>query len=302
MVFNGYMIAKGKQFFDYRVILVFCFIVSVGLFIAYRQTVVKNRYLVSIFPILHRYQKPPKQVINDLHWQGALPDIIEHGSREKPLVALTFDADMTYQMLDMLNGGKIPSLFNSAIMNTLHKEHVKATVFLTGLWVKAYPVESKALARDPLIELGNHSYSHPAFTDNCYQLPSIPDSEAADQVDKAQVTIQNVTGIIPKYFRFPGGCFDKTDLETVLRLGLKVVHWDVVAEDVFNYDTASIIYNVLSKTQNGSIIVMHFHGGPFAPKTNDALVKIIPELKRRGFTFVTVTELLDAMRTSSTPQ
>ena len=77
-----------------------------------------------------------------------------------------------------------------------------------------------------------------------------------------------------------------------MKLGLKVVHWDVAAEDGFNYNTQSIVNNVLSQTQNGSIIVFHIHGNIFAPKTNDALKEIIPALKKRGYQFVTVSELL----------
>ena len=284
---------KQRALFHLKVLVFFLFFLLVGVLIAYRSTVRFNS-IISTFPLLHRYQESPKKLIEERHIQGPLPDIIEHGSRDYPMVALTFDADMTEGMYHLLITKQISSLYNEDIKRTLDREHVKATIFLSGLWVYAYPQITLELARDPLIELGNHSFSHPAFTADCYNLPSIPDSKDFDQVELAQIIIERETGISPKYFRFPGGCFDPNDLKTVMKLGLKVVHWDVVAEDGFNYNTNSIVNNVLTRVQNGSIVVFHFHGNIFAPKTNDALQIIIPALKKRGFKFVTVSELLAA--------
>jgi peptidoglycan/xylan/chitin deacetylase (PgdA/CDA1 family) len=70
------------------------------------------------------------------------------------------------------------------------------------------------------------------------------------------------------------------------------VHWDVVSEDGFNDDTQGIEHNILDHVQNGSIIVMHFNGPPNEPSDVAALEVVIPELKKRGFEFVKVSELL----------
>ena len=53
-----------------------------------------------------------------------------------------------------------------------------------------------------------------------------------------------------------------------------------------------IINNVLSRVRDGSIIVLHSHGGPKVPATQDALPRILETLKSRGFEFVTLRELL----------
>jgi peptidoglycan/xylan/chitin deacetylase (PgdA/CDA1 family) len=249
-----------------------------------------------IYPPLHRFQKSPAAYISQQKniLTGASISLIveEHGSRLLPKVALTFDADMTPGMKMLLTTGVVKSWYNREIQRTLDREHVPATIFLGGLWTQTYPDEAKALAVDSLIEIGNHSYNHYAFTSTCFGLPFIDDTKDVNDVAMAQKIIQQKTGVTPKYFRFPGGCYDRVDLETVAKLGLTIVHWDVVARDGFNTDTDSIVRAVESQVQNGSIIVMHIHDGSYAPKTNDALLRIIPDLKKRGFQFVKVSEVL----------
>jgi peptidoglycan-N-acetylglucosamine deacetylase len=291
ITFNRSMALKRYFTFGPGSFVFFLIFAVLSLFLAY-DSVKRTNSILSTFPLLHRFQKSPDVLIKEHHITGPLPDIIEYGSRSVPSVALTFDADMTEGMYYLLKHKQISSLYNEDIKRTLDREKAKATIFLSGLWVDAYPQKTKELAADPLIELANHSYSHPAFRANCYDLVHIPVGQARNQVELAQIIINRVAGITPKYFRFPGGCFDPEDLKTVMKLGLKVVHWDVSAGDGFNYNTQSIVNTVLSRVQNGSIIVFHLHGDRFAPKTNDALQEIIPELKKRGFKFVTVSELL----------
>lgn len=252
-----------------------------------------------IYPPLHRNQKSPTVYVGKM--QRLLPEaaaislqVVEHGNRKKPLVALTFDADMTPEMLILLKSGVAKSWYDARIKETLDKNNTRATVFLGGLWTKTYPNEAKALASDPLIEIGNHSYNHYAFSSFCYGLPILTDNQDINDVEMAQKIIRETTGIAPKYFRFPGGCFEKVDLVTVAKLGLTIVSWDTVAGDGFNDNADSIVNQVESKVQNGSIIVMHIHDGTYAPKSNDALIKIIPDLKKRGFEFVKVSELLNS--------
>ena len=78
----------------------------------------------------------------------------------------------------------------------------------------------------------------------------------------------------------------------MLRPALQVVHWDVIGQDGGAFDAESIVHNVLSGVKNGSIIVLHSHGGPKVPFTDKALRTIIPSLLKRGFQFVKLSELL----------
>ena len=251
---------------------------------------------IAKFPMRHSDQPSPekyvKRKMDILATTLPEPVVIKNGPRDTKNIAITFDADMTYTMLDMLRSGKVNSWYNKPVKEYLDKEQVKFTVFLTGLWVKTYPKEAREIAKDPLVEIGNHSYSHPAFSANCFGLPMVERKFAEDEVESAQKIIIKETGVIPEIFRFPGGCYENVDVKTITRLGLKIIHWDVVGEDAFNYNADSIAENIKQKTHNGSIIVLHLNKGVFAPKTYDALIKAIPYLKGKGYHFVKISELL----------
>lgn len=223
--------------------------------------------------------------------------VIFHGPRERKEIALTFDADMTPGMKSQLESGEVASYYNRHVIDILNQTQTKATLFLAGMWIEIYKQEAKELATNHLFELASHSYSHPAFHKDCYGLPEISDGMNQEEIQKTQDLLHEVTGIKNTLFRFPGGCYSQSDVDSVEKNGLKVIQWDAVGQDGFNHDASAIERNALQHVQNGSIIVLHMHGGPNAPLTADALPKIISTLKDQGYTFVTVSELLGESQT-----
>jgi peptidoglycan/xylan/chitin deacetylase (PgdA/CDA1 family) len=218
--------------------------------------------------------------------------IINNGPRDSKRVALTFDADMTSWMRTMLASGEVESYYDKPLVDLLVESKTEATFFLTGMWIESYPDVAKELGANSLFELGDHSYSHRSFDGECYGLGEFPDSEDYDEVAKTEELLRNVAGVRNRLFRFPGGCYGQKDISIMHEKGLFSIQWDVEGRDGFNDDASSIINNVLSRTTNGSIIVLHMNGYPNEPKTLDALQEIIPTLKKKGFEFVKVSELL----------
>lgn len=217
--------------------------------------------------------------------------IVFHGVRMFPKVALTYDGDMTAGMEEALKSGKVASYYDDKLIHILQSTHTKATLFLTGMWIESYPKEAQKLARDPLFELSNHSYDHRGMDGSCYGLAPVPDTGDIDEVMKTQRLLQNL-GVTNYFFRFPGGCYSQGDLDILSSLGITAIQWDVAGVDGFNDNQANIESNVLDHVENGSIIVMHMNGYPNEPRTADATADIIFQLRKRGFEFVTVSELL----------
>ena len=220
--------------------------------------------------------------------------LVFHGARDSRLVALTFDADMTHGMWRSLDAGRIKSSYDHRIIGTLDATHTPATIFATGMWIERYPGVTKTLAADPLLEFGNHSYEHDAFTAPCYGLPVLARHErTADVRHAAAILDRHVPGHTP-YFRFPGGCHDKSAVRAVLAAGVTPVQWDVISGDAFGHDPHAITRTVLREARGGSIVVMHLNGAPTAPATHAALPGIITGLRARGLRLVKVSDLLAA--------
>jgi len=219
------------------------------------------------------------------------PRIVLGAQTTRPLVALTFDLDMTPDMAAAASAGF--KWINTDGTSYLESMNVHATLFMAGMWAEVYPVEARRLAANPNFEIGNHSYSHPAFHSPCYRLAPVSRAGQAGQVQRAQEAIERVTGLTPKYFRFPGGCYDRSALDTVHAAGLIPVQWNVNSIDAFNAYPQQIAATVLAEVKPGSIVMMHLIRGN-APSSAAALRLIIPALQHRGYEFVTVSELLAA--------
>jgi len=222
--------------------------------------------------------------------------VVDHGPRDRKLVALTFDADLTAVMRTRLESGKVRSYYNAALIKELRQLQVPATMFLTGMWMEEYPQVTQELAADPLFELGTHTYDHRAFTKHCYTLGTVPRAEMLDDVEKAVKQLDQLDSHATRWFRFPGGCYDGTALHELAPAGVTAVGLDVPGADGFAKSAQPIVKQVLSRVQNGSIVVLHMHGGDNAPYTDEAIVPIVKELRARGFQLVTVTQLMNGNR------
>src|SRR6516165_10961769 len=176
----------------------------------------------------------------------------DHATTNQKVVALTFDADMTFKMFNELKSGKIASWYNQRVIAMLRQEHVPATLFLAGLWIEEYPAVTQDLSVDPLFEIGNHSYSHPGFRSPCYGLASLQKSSQAVEVQKTDTLLRKHATAYKKYFRFPGLCFDTGDVEGIEAQGYTVIGGDVYAGDGFERSTTKIVSNVLAHVRPGS--------------------------------------------------
>ena len=216
-------------------------------------------------------------------------------------MALTFDADMTQLMLAALRAGRVRSWYDSEIIQELRATDTPATIFLTGLWTLTYPDVVRALARDPLFELENHSYDHSGWIAPCYGLSIVSGAlSKRAEILRAAAAIESVAGVRPHYFRFPGGCRSATDVQLVSASGEQAVGWDVVSGDAYQRDAGVVIRAVLAGVRPGSIVIMHLIGPPNAPATARALPTIIATLRARGYRFVTLKALLARPRPANT--
>ncbi len=201
--------------------------------------------------------------------------LISHGDRSLPYIALTFD---TCQSADF------PAGYDETIVNILTETGTPATLFLGGLWMQRYPTQTQALAANPLFELGNHAWSHPDFS-------QLKPGEMRAEILRPQETMAKLTGQQPTLFRFPFGAYTAEALAVVGQHGLRAIQWDVVTGDPDPRISArAIVDAVTAQAENGSIVVMHMNSRGW--RTAEALPAIIKQLRHKGYTLVTVSQLL----------
>jgi peptidoglycan/xylan/chitin deacetylase (PgdA/CDA1 family) len=212
-----------------------------------------------------------------------IPEVVAHGPRDRKRIALTFDACST---LDV-------SKYDERVTNELIATHTPATIFLGGSWAKEEAAHVKALASNPLFELGNHSYTHPHMT-------AISDDRLVlRELRRTQAEIHELTGKTPRFFRPPYGEYDQRVVRLAAEVGMTTVEYDLASGDPDVHATKERLVNwVLSKAQPGSIIVMHINHRRF--HTSEALPAIISGLRARGYELVTVGELISDMHPDET--
>lgn len=195
-----------------------------------------------------------------------------HPTPKDKLIALTFDdgpwPGHTEKILDILKAAKI-----------------HATFFMLGVRVKAAP----ALAKRVVMEgnaIGDHTLGHRELTKE-------KPKEIRHQIVAGADIIENATGIRPIWFRPPYGAINAEVWKASRKLKMHVVLWDVDTRDWSKPGVNKIVATAEKHARKGSIILMH-DGGVDRAQTIAALPKIIENLQKKGFIFVTVPELAAA--------
>lgn len=187
--------------------------------------------------------------------------------REAKCVALTFDAG--------------PSEHSARLLDILKEEKVPATFFLLGKrHIEKYPELVERMA-DEGHELANHTWDHERLTD-------LDADEIREEIERPNKEIERITGRRPTLMRPPQGRTNDTVHDICRELGMSEVLWSVTAKDYRTNDSKLIEQRVLDQTERDGIILLHdIYDG-----TVPAVPGIIDALKKRGFVFVTVPQLL----------
>lgn len=233
----------------------------------------------------------------------AVPELITNGPRERAQVALTFDTSYDAATAAAVASGYMPRQFDPAVLDALATHGAPATVFVTGLWAQDHPdAMQRLVSSGPQVEIGNHSWSHNAWTTDCYGLPYVgsPEQQRAE-IEVAAAQITQFTGTAPTLFRFPGMCASPEGVALAAELGEQPVGADVLFNDAFVTDPQAGVAAIMSQVTAGSIIGLHLNGAPNAPATAAMVDALVPALRERGLELVTVSTLLTPTATTAPP-
>ena len=182
---------------------------------------------------------------------------------DKPMVALTFD------------DGPSPR-YTPTILDVLKENGATATFFVLGIEAEK---NKDLLTRiiDEGNEIGNHSFDHKNYT-------LLSDEELNYQIDTTEKIIEEATGYIPSIIRTPYG-FVNDDL--IKKIDYPIILWSLDTLDWENRNAETIYNNIIENVKDGEIILMH----DTYESSADAVKLVIPELIKRGYQLVTISEL-----------
>lgn len=186
-------------------------------------------------------------------------------TKQRPMIALTFDDG--------------PGEYTEELINCLVENNAKATFFMLGQNVEAYPEIAKELS-DAGMELGNHSYSHP-------DLVTIGAEAAAQQVSNTDAALKAATGVEATVMRPPGGSFNDS---VKAAIDHPLIIWSIDTRDWATKSEDQTYQVVMDNAQDGSVVLMH----DIHEWSVKAAIRMIPDLIAKGFKLVTVSELAEA--------
>ena len=207
------------------------------------------------------------------------------GPKNERIVALTYD-----------DGPNPP--YTNEILTVLRAEHVQATFFVVGRAVQAYPRVVRREVEDGNA-IGNHTWSHGHLV--------LYDSNGLRRtLQRTDQAIFAATGVHTRIMRPPFGARDWLVLGEVRKLGYTPVMWSVPLAKDWEYPSARVIAaRVLRYAADGAIIDLHdgnqgivcarVHvAARVCDRSGDvgATRLIVEVLKRHGYRFVTIPQLL----------
>jgi peptidoglycan/xylan/chitin deacetylase (PgdA/CDA1 family) len=242
------------------------------------------------------------------------------------LIALTFDDGPRPWVL---KGNSEAGHASSSLLDLLDREGVKATFFVMA-WRLAPAADKDCRIIDTGItcrqaaeeehrrghEIENHTYGHGNFR---LMQKRFGEEWILNDVDRASRTIEPITGAKPQYLRPPDWEIWPELAERIEARGYHIMSKsttlppamrDVDSEDYFcaGKDVSKcpqpslhdyVLHTIEQREHKGIFDhIMVFHE---LPNSVEVLSRLIPELKKRGYTFVTLAEYMKGQRSPQSP-
>jgi peptidoglycan/xylan/chitin deacetylase (PgdA/CDA1 family) len=214
-------------------------------------------------------------------WGERVKGVKTRLNTDQKVLALTFDAC----------GGPRGNGYDAKLIKYLENEKIPATLFISGRWIDANRNIFQELTKSPLFEIENHGLNHKPCSVNGRSVYGIEGTksvrELIDEIEENAIKIQKLTGRKPRYYR-PGTAYcDEIGVEVANALGYDVVNFSIRGDAGARY-SKNQVKEALLHAPPSSVILMHMNHP--AGETAEGIVEAIPELKKRGFKFVKLSE------------
>ncbi len=217
-----------------------------------------------------------------MQWKEDVTGVKTRIKGKDKVIALTFDAC----------GSPRGMAFDRRITDFLEREQIPATLFINGRWIEPNKTEFARLASNPLFEIANHGYSHKPASVNgrsAYGISGTKNiNELVDEIELNAVRIETLTGKRPRFYRSGTAYYDEVAVKIAAELRQQVAGFSLLGDAGATYSREQVKQALLA-AKAGDIAIFHFNH----PESGTAagLMDALPELKRKGFRFVRLSDV-----------
>lgn len=186
------------------------------------------------------------------------------------------EAEEIRKLAITFDDGPHPS-YTEQLLDGLKERGIHATFFVTGEHAEANPDIIRRMQEEGHL-IGNHTYSHIQLTEKNRE------AFRAELVRTNEI-LEEITGEEVQYVRPPYGSWDRSFEK---ELNMFPVLWNVDPLDWCSRNASCIAEKIVSKACENDIILMH----DYYETSVTAALRAIDELTEKGYTFVTVEEIL----------
>lgn len=177
------------------------------------------------------------------------------------------------------------------LIDFLVQEQIPATLFINARWIDANPELFRQLAAEPLFEIANHGMWHKPASVNgrsVYGIAGTKDlKELVLEIELNAEKIEGITGRRPRLYRSGTAYYDELAVSIANELRHEVAGFSLLG-DAGATLPADRVKAALLSSKGGDIIIAHMNH-PEAG-TGPGIMAAIPELRKKGFRFVRMSE------------
>jgi peptidoglycan/xylan/chitin deacetylase (PgdA/CDA1 family) len=215
-------------------------------------------------------------------WGENVRGVKTHIKTAEMVIALTLDAC----------GSPNGMAFDSRLIDFLRKEKVPATLFINGRWIDPNRANFDKLAADQLFEIANHGLKHrPASVTgrSAYGINGTKNvAELVDEIELNALRLKELTGKAPRFFRAGTAYYDEVAVKVAEDLGEHVAGFSVLGDAGATFSRRQVAKALLSAAP-GAVVILHMNHPESG--TAEGVMDAIPELKKRGYRFVRLSEM-----------
>lgn len=202
-------------------------------------------------------------------------------TRDK-VIALTFDACGSAKGMG----------YDSRLIAFLEQEQVPATLFINARWIGPNRAAFDHLAANPLFEIANHGFRHrPASVTGRSVYGIAGTGSVAELVDEIELNaryLAELTGKRPRFYRSGTAYYDEVAVQVTEALGEQVAGFSVLGDAGATWPGEQVRRALLG-ADPGAVVILHMNHP--AGGTAAGVMDAVPELKKRGFRFVRLSDL-----------